>query len=335
MLAQPPTLIADIGGTNARFALVGPGGAALGNPVAVAVANYRDFETALRDAVLPALEQRPRSAALAVAAVIDGDRAHLTNGTWTIEPRRLVLAHGLDQVCLLNDFEALALSVPHLRDEMLLPIGGGICLSGAPKLVIGAGTGLGVAALVSVEGRWLPMATEAGHVDFGPTDRRDFEIWPHLLRSGGDRISAEMLLSGSGIERLYVAVARSGGAVDRSLSAPEIVDRAAARSDPAAAEAVDLFCGYLGRFAGSMALVFLARGGVYIGGGIAPRIAERLESGGFRTAFEDKHPFAAFVASIGTSLITHPEPALLGLARLVADPSRYLIDLAKRTWHKE
>ncbi len=335
MLAQHPTLIADIGGTNARFAVIGGDGAALGDPITVAVADFRDFDSALRDAVLPALGYRPRSAVLAVAAVIDGDRAQLTNGSWTIEPRRLIGAYGFEAVRLLNDFEALALSVPHLADDALLPIGGGISRSDAPKLAIGAGTGLGVAALIPIEGRWLPMATEAGHADFGPVDRRDFEIWPHLLRSGGDRISAEMLLSGPGIERLYVAVARSGGAVDRSLSAPEIVDRAAARSDPAAAEAVDLFCGYLGRFAGSMALVFLARGGVYVGGGIAPRLAERMDSGGFRKAFEDKHPFTAFVASIGTSLITHPEPALFGLARFVTDPSRYLMDLSRWTWRKE
>jgi glucokinase len=335
MLIRPPTLIADIGGTNARFVLIGADGTALRNPISIAVSDFGDFDSALRDAVLPELGQRPRSAALAIAAVIDGDRAHLTNSSWTIEPRRMIGTHGLDEVCLLNDLEALALSVPHLGDDMLLPIGGGISQSGAPKLAIGAGTGLGVAALIPIDGRWLPMATESGHVDFGPVDRRDFEIWPQLLRSGGDRISAEMLLSGSGIERLYMAVARSGGAVDRSLSAPEIVDRATARSDPAAAEAVDLFCSYLGRFAGNMALIFLARGGVYVGGGIAPRIAERMESGGFRKAFEDKHPFAAFVGSIGTSLITHPEPALLGLTRFVTDPSRYIIDTSKRTWRKE
>jgi glucokinase len=334
MPARPPTIVADIGGTNARFALIGADGVALGDPITIAVSDFADFDSALGDAVLPAFGHRPRSAALAVAAVIDGDRAQLTNGSWTIEPRRLVEAYGFDEVRLLNDFEALALAVPHLADDVLLPIGGGISRSDAPKLVIGAGTGLGVAALIPVEGRWLPMATEAGHTDFGPVDRRDFEIWPHLLRSGGERVSAEMLLSGPGIERLYVAVARSGRAVDRSLSAPEIVDRAAARSDPAAAEAVDLFCSYLGRFAGSMALVFLPRGGVYVGGGIAPRLAEQLESGGFRKAFEDKHPFTAFVASIGTSLITHPEPALLGLTRLVTDPSRYLLDLSKRTWRK-
>jgi len=327
-----PTLIADIGGTNARFAIVDSGRLA-GEPLRISTSGHPDIETALTGTILPALGRTPRSAVFALAAAIEGDRVQLTNGDWVIDPARLIEELRLDEVSLFNDFEALALSLPHLAERDAIPIGGGISRPDAIKLVIGAGTGLGVAAMIPVGSRWLPVATEGGHVDFGPVDRRDFEIWPHLIGAGG-RISAEMLMSGEGIERLYLGVSRANGTEAASLSAAEIVDRAGARSDEAAVETIDLFCAYLGRFAGSMALTFLARGGVLIGGGIAPRIAGQIAAGRFRRAFEDKHPFTALVGSIGTSLIVHPEPALLGLAAWVADPGLYLVDLSKRTWRR-
>jgi glucokinase len=331
-MASGPTLVADIGGTNARFALVGSDGR-LGRDVSIATSDFDDITMALDRGVLPALGEQPRAAVLALAAPIEGDQATLTNGQWTIEPKQLMAAFDLEEIALLNDFEALALSVPFLDDDMLMSIGGGLAQPDAPKLIIGPGTGLGVAALVPVEGRWLPIATEGGHTDFGPVDRRDFEIWPNLFGADG-RISAEMLLSGPGIERLYVGVTRTNGGMANPLPAPEIVNRAVAGTDADAVETIELFCSYLGRFAGSMSLLFLARGGVYIGGGIAPRIAEQLQTGRFRQTFEDKHPFNALVGSIATSLIIEPEPALLGLARFVADPSRFIVDLTKRTWRK-
>ena len=329
---KSPTLIADIGGTNARFAVANADGS-VGRSVHFPIAGHDDLGAALTNVVLPQLPATPSSAVIAIAGEIDGDGARLTNGHWVIEPLRLLEEFGLDEIWLLNDLEALALSLPHLGDNGLAPIGGGLNQDESPKVVIGAGTGLGVASLIPVAGRWLPIPTEGGHIDFGPADRRDYEIWPHLRGADG-RISAEMILSGAGIERLYVAVSRTNGRTDESCVAADIVSRANDRSDDTAVETINRYSAYFGRFAGSLALVFLARGGVYIGGGIAPRIATQIQTGPFRRCFEDKQPFSALVGSIATSLILDSEPALLGLAKLVADPDRFLIDHSKRRWRR-
>jgi glucokinase len=321
---RPPVLVADIGGTNARFALAA-GDGTLSAPVRLAVAEHESLEAALQRSVLPQFAEPPQSAMIAVAAVIDKERTQLTNAPWVIEPAKLIDVFGLGEIALLNDFEALSLSLPYLSGADLATVGDGIRLANEPKLVVGAGTGLGVAALVPVDGRWLPIDTECGHIDFGPIDRRDFELWPHLT-DDHSRVSAEMVLSGGGIERLYLAICRADGTASQSRAAAEIVELAERNSDPAAVETIERFAAYLGRLAGSLALVFLARGGVYVGGGIAPRIRRFIEHGGFRQAFVDKWPFESLVASIATSIIIEPDPALRGLAAFVRDPDMFATD---------
>lgn len=327
-----PVLVADIGGTNSRFALVDSDGR-LGAPVRVEVADHETLADALRTEALPALGAAPRSAMMALAAVIEGDRPKLTNAPWVIDPKHLMTEFGWDQVTLLNDFEALSLSLPYLAEGDVAPIGGGTHQPLDTKLVVGPGTGLGVAALIPVDGRWLPISTEAGHADIGPIDRRDFEIWPHIAPAA-DRISGETLISGPGIERLYRAIARANGTEPAPRPASEIVALADARDDTAAVETMERFVTYLGRFAGNYALIFLARGGIYLGGGIAPRIQRHLARGGFRRAFENKRPFGSLLESTATSVITEPEPALSGLAALVRDPAQFAIDLSSRRWRR-
>ena len=328
---SPPVLIADIGGTNARFALVDAAGN-LSRPVHCPVDDYPSLEHSLTERVLPAFGTAPRSAAMAVAAALDGDKIPLTNAPWIIEPPNLIASLGFDEVQLFNDFEAQALALPQFSSTDFAPIGGGVGEPNQPKLVVGAGTGLGVSALMPFEGRLLPVGTEGGHITFGPIDQRDFEVWPAL--AGGGRITAERIVSGPGIERLYRAIAKTDGADRGSLSAADIADLAERGSDPIAVETIERFTTYLGRFAGDMALVFLARGGVYIGGGIAPKLRRFFEEGGFRRAFEDKQPFGSLVASIPTSIVIAPEPALLGLASFVRDPDRFAIDLSSRSWRR-
>lgn len=329
-LVPLPALIADIGGTNARFATVDSNGA-LSETVAFPVADHTDLGQALTGRVMPALFGRPQSAVLALAATIQGDRAELTNGPWTIEPRQLIDHFGLSEVVLLNDFEALAMALPNLPEDATLPIGAGRRVASEPKLVIGAGTGLGAAALVRSGTQWLPLPSEGGHVEFGPVTSGDAAIWEHIRRSD-ERISAEAILSGAGIERLYRALADGAGLAAEPLVSADIVTRGIAAHDTTAGDTLGLFTAYLGRYAGDLALIYLARGGVYVAGGIAPRMSEIFTKGPFREAFVDKPPFQALMTSIPTWLITHPAPALLGLTDFINRPSGYAIDLTGRHW---
>jgi glucokinase len=323
-----PALIADIGGTNARFALLREDGS-FGDSLSFQLADDPDFINAVAERVLPALDAKPRSALLALAGIVGGERIKITNGIWEIEPRRLKEAIGLDEILLINDFEALALALPALTGDSLLALGDGEMTPHAPKLVIGPGTGLGIAALMPLGERWVPVATEGGHMNLGPASQREFEIWPHLVPEGR-RVQVESVISGPGIENLYRAVAIAGGVTPEGFSAADVVG-AAAEGDPIAGEALDIFTACLGRLSGDMVLLFLARS-VFVAGGIPTRIIDRLQAGHFRRAFVDKAPYRDILESIGTAVITHPEPAFLGAAEFVRHPERYAMDLRGRRW---
>lgn len=324
-----PSLIADIGGTNARFALLGDDGT-LSETLTFPLAEGSDFVAAVAERVIPAFGTRPRSAMLALAGIIEGESVKITNGNWNIEPRRLKEMVGLEEVVLINDFEALALALPAFTDDDLVPIGGGSFAPDEAKLVIGPGTGLGIAALIPAGDRWLPVATEGGHMDFGPAHPREFEIWPFLSPTGA-RVQVETVLSGPGLENLYRAITTVEGVTAPPLKAADVVARAGA-GDGAASEALDIFAGCLGRLAGDMTLLYLSRGGVFVAGGIPPRMVDRFTNGIFRSAFVDKAPFHDVLDAIATALVMHKAPAFLGAAELIRDPSRFAIDLSKRHW---
>ena len=324
-----PALIADIGGTNARIAWIDRHGLT-SDPVIFQIADYPSFDDAIADRVLPFAPESPKSMVLALAANINGEEAKLTRGHWTFAPRSLIGAYDLREVILLNDFEALALSLPSLPADGVRALGPPGAGDVGPKLAVGAGTGLGIAALIPVGDAWLPVRSEGGHVDFGPSSERDYELWPHLS-DDGTRIDAESVLAGTGIERLYAAIMSCEGKPTISMSVGEIV-AAAAGADAAAAEAIRLFTRHLGRYAGDLALLFLARGGVYVGGGVVGRLERLFDSEVFRTSFVDKAPFGSMLGSIPTSLITHPTPAFIGISALIADPKRFLLDLSDRHW---
>lgn len=310
-----PWLVADIGGTNARFGLVTSPGAP---PSSVAVLAGAGYAT-LPEAVAAYLAEhaggvRPGAACLAVAGPIDGDHYRLTNSPWAGSVRDL----GVPYAVLLNDFEALAVSLPHLTGGDLVSLGGPEPGHGV-KAVLGPGTGLGVGGLVPGDCGWTPIPGEGGHVTVPVVERREREIVRVLQSQGLPYVVAEHVLSGPGLVRLHRALAQVNGVAAPELGASDIVARL---DDPLCAETIEVFCGLLGSFAGNVALTLGARGGVYLGGGVLPRIVERVCAGDFRARFTANPDMADYLAAIGTVLIVAPQPALTGAAAWLAQRAR-------------
>jgi glucokinase len=266
----------------------------------------------------------------AVAGPIGEEQTRLTNCPWVVVPKRLMEAFDLEHIILFNDFEALALALPGLGKDDVVPVGGLLPPADGTKVVIGPGTGLGAAGLVHAAHVWVPVPGEGGHIDLAPVTDRDRAIWPHIERRG-DRVTGEMLVSGSGMLRLYRAICAADG-VAPAWTTPAEVTSAAESGEPTATETLDLFAVHLGRIAGNLALAFLARGGVYLAGGIAPRIAGVLARGGFRAAFEDKYPHEDLMKGMATAIVTHDRPALAGLVDFARTPTRFGVHLEGRHW---
>ncbi|TBW39245.1 glucokinase [Siculibacillus lacustris] len=335
-----PVLVADIGGTNARFALIETPADDYRLLPQIATASAAGVAEAIRRAAFATPGPRPKTAIMAIAGPITGDRVPLTNCPWVIEPKRLIAEFGFDSVVLINDFEAQALALPHLGPADVVTLGGGSVRPDATKAVVGPGTGLGVGILVHSEGRWIPVPGEGGHVTLAPESAREAAIWPHLVAVPDDgvppalsrpRITGESVLSGQGLENLHRAILACDGRPPADLTAAEI-SRAAGAGDAAAIEAFHLFAAGLGRLAGDLALTVLPRGGVYIGGGISPKNLPFLTDGIFRAAFEAKAPHRARLAEIATAVVVHSHPAMVGLAGWARHPDRFVVDLDGRHW---
>jgi len=311
-----PELIADIGGTNARFALRRPGRA----PVRFRSLPTRDYprlaEAARTYLALAAPDEPPRRAAIAVASPVTGDRVRLTNRDWSFSRAALRRALGLDSLTVINDFVAIAHAVPRLRAADWTGVGGGPGDRRAPIALIGPGTGLGVALLVPDGGRYIPVATEGGHVTLAAADSEEAAIVAELSKRFS-HVSAERVLSGPGLVNLYRAVAALRGRPAPLADPAAITEAALDGSDAVAAATLEAFCGFLGGAAGDLALTTGARGGVYIAGGIVPRFAHRLARTSFRRRFEAKGRFRSWLAPIPVRVITREQPALLGLCRLL------------------
>lgn len=329
-----PVLIGDIGGTNARFAILVDTYAAPKEFPTVRTADFATIDEAIQEAILDKTSILPLSAVLAVAGPVDGDEIELTNCDWVVKPKQMFETLGLQEVLVLNDFEAQALAVVALGAEHLEKIGGGEAEEGMGRVVLGPGTGLGVAGLVRSRNIWIPVPGEGGHVDIGPRSPRDFEVFPHIERIEG-RISAEQILCGRGLVNLYRAVAAADDAQPRFTTPAEITTAALDASDAVAMEALDIFVTCLGRLAGDLALVFMSRGGVYLTGGIAQKIIPALKSGLFRAAFEDKAPHSAMVRDMPVYVITHPLAALTGLAAYASTPESFGVETTDRHWIKD
>ncbi|MEH3144097.1 MAG: glucokinase [Methylobacterium frigidaeris] len=324
-----PVLLGDIGGTNARFAVQeGPES----EPVVLdheRTADHPDPSAAIRAALAKGGgTAAPRSAILAVAARVDGPAVQLTNAHWVIEGERIGRDLGLARCTIVNDYVPVAAGAAGLDPagadrSVLEPIGSPCAPGRGARLVLGPGTGFGAAALVPYGRQLAIVSTEAGHTDLGPCDEEEAAFWPGIARIE-DRVTVEALLSGPGLVRLHAALRRAQGGPEETDPA-EITARGL-DGEPLARAALERFATLLGRVCGNLALTFLATGGVYIGGGIAPRILPVLQAGGFRRAFEAKAPFRAMMEEIPTCVITIADPAFSGLSALAREPERFAYD---------
>ncbi|MFB4295659.1 glucokinase [Actinomadura sp. NTSP31] len=314
-------LVADVGGTNARFALVdGPDGA----PYRVESLPTREH-AGLAEAAAAYLDRyapgvRPSAACLAVAGPVANGTYHLTNAGWPKgTPREVGDRLGIPHLEIINDFEALALALPRLGPDDVVPIGpASPRTEAAPLAVVGPGTGLGVAGLVPTPAGWVPLPGEGGQVDVPAATDRELEV-VRLLRAEYGASRAESLLSGSGLAAIHRYLALLDGVRAEPLDPARIC---AHDGDPRCAETLGMFCALLGSLAGNVALTLGARGGVYLGGGILPRIAGALAASDFRARFEAKPPVEDYMRPIPTALIVHPRPALAGAAaRLAQNPA--------------
>jgi glucokinase len=324
--APTPWLLADIGGTNARFGWVGAAGgpveyvrtlptSAHAGPAEAAAAYLAGLRGEL-GAALPA----PRAAAIAVATAVTGDLVSYTNGPWRFSRAALPAALGVGVVRVLNDFEALALALPGLRPGQFRAQGAAPRPEGV-LAVVGPGTGLGVGAAVATPAGWMALPGEGGHATLAATDDEEARLLAQVRREFA-HVSAERLLSGIGLPLLYRAVCALAGAPGTALTAPQILDQGLAGSDALARRTLEHFCALLGSFCGSVALVYGARGGLYIGGGIVPRLGDFFFASRFRAQFEAKGRFRDYLAAVPTAVITDTLVALQGTAAALAAPAR-------------
>ncbi len=328
MIATEPVpaaaLVADIGGTWARFALAGRQADA--TPILQAEARVRVTEhasvidaarhyVAQLETTLPA----PTRAAFAVAGRVDGDSAVMTNHPWRIVGNECRQALGLSDVRLLNDFTAQALSLPHLSAADRHPLGEPTPtpLQGPEWTcaILGPGTGLGVGALLRRSAAPFALASEGGHAAFAPKTARQRALLEQLA-TRFPRVSYERLVSGGGLSNLHWAIARQSGIASPEPLAPERVTERARAGDALALEAIDVFGEVFGAFAGDLVLTFGAWDGVYLSGGLVPLLLDELRAGPFRQAFEAKGRFSEAMARVPVQAVLHAQPGLLGAAAL-------------------
>lgn len=306
-------LVADLGGTHARFAVADSEGR-LGSPSAFeAVAHASPAEAARAYLDAAGLNETPLEAVFAVAAPVYGDEVRFTNSAWSFSIAALREELGLSRLRVINDFEAVAWALPKLEPGDLRKICGGEPARDAPCGAIGPGTGLGVAGLAPAGDGWVAIRSEGGHSSFAPQDDLDMEVWRILQRRFG-HVSDERLASGPGLANLHRAIAEIRGEPAAALRPEEVADRGISGADPVCVEAVRRFTAALGSAAGDLALTLGARGGIYIGGGVAPRLWGGFDAGLFRERFVGKGRLRRYLEPIPAYLIEHAQPALLGAA---------------------
>jgi glucokinase len=310
-----PRLIADIGGTNARFALLE--GRTWRDEKVLACADYPDIvsavESYLASVGAAAGPARPIEGALAMAGPITGDIFRMTNHAWQFSAARTRAALGWRRFIMVNDFTALAMAIRHLPPEELEQIGGGQAVPGTPLALLGPGTGLGVSGLIPAGEDWIALQGEGGHVTLSVMNEREGAVLQQLQQRF-THVSAERVLCGPGLVNLYDAVCALEGVVPKVLTPPEITRRAREGSCRLCLEALSMFCAMLGTLAGNLVLTLGAVGGCYIGGGIVPGLGSFFTSSHFRDRFEDKGRFTDYLSRVPTYVIRSKLPAFVGLA---------------------
>lgn len=317
----------DIGGTKTllRLAECGEGRCETLEERRYENRDFTDFRSVLDD-FLGGQGAAPEAACFACAAPVAGRSVRLTNLDWTLDADHIARGFDIPRVELINDFQALALAIDALGAADLAVLQPGNPVARAPRVVLGAGTGLGAAWLVWSGAAWLPVATEAGHMDFAPAGELQMNLARRLAAKFG-HVSWERLLSGPGLAEIFAFVDEELGDVPLGLGrlapgedpAARITEMALGRRHPGAEEALELFQALYGAFAGNLALAGLTRGGVYLAGGIAPRILERLREGPFLEAFRAKGRFAGLMAEIPVMVVTNPRAGLIGATLAAAE----------------
>jgi glucokinase len=317
------TLLADLGGTNVRFALAGDDTAA---PLVMdSIRRYRvkDFAS-LADAARQYFADTGRAATQAVIAaagrIAGGETVKVTNNPWAIVAHALQAELGMHSVRLVNDFAAQSMSVPLLAADALSPVGGlpAPALGGAQPqtfVVMGPGTGLGVAGLLWRDGQWIVLESEGGHAGFAAHTTEDVEIL-HRLNARFGRVSNERMICGNGLVNLYLALADIADQPAEEYTPEDITARAEDGSDPLCVRTVETLAGIFGSVAGDLVLCLGGWDGVYLTGGVLPFLLPWLHRGGFRERFEAKGRFRETMERVPTLAIVHPEPGLLGAAAI-------------------
>lgn len=322
-------LIADIGGTNARFALapikqfetadtLTLSEQELIAPSALNGAEYSSILEAIESYLDSIADDypRPEHAVMAIACPTDKDQVTMTNHTWSFSVSELKASLGLVSLKFINDYNAMANAIPHMDGDDLVKVGGGVAVKGMPIAVTGPGTGLGLAALAFSEQGPITLETEGGHAHFAATTDTEIDILKYLLTKYS-RVSNERLISGMGLENIYQGLCNAKGQTVVELTAPEISNAALEKTDSVAEEALASFCAITGSYAGDVALTIGAKGGVYITGGIVPRFIEYFKDSQFRARFESKARMSSFVETIPTYVVMAKQPGLLGSAAVL------------------
>jgi glucokinase len=308
-------LVADIGGTHARFGLLEPGAARPSRERVLACADFPGPAAAIRSYLVLEGEPVVREAALAVAGPVTQDRVDFMNRAWSFSIETTRVSLGLDRLVVVNDFTALALALPVLEPDERRQVGGGAPVPDMPIALLGAGTGLGVSGLLPSPTGWIPIAGEGGHTAFSPANAREAAVLVRLWERF-DHVSTERLVQGAGFVLLYETLCALDGATPRELRPEDVTRDALAGTDAHCVETLDMFCGILGSAAANLAVTLGARGGVYVGGGIVPALGAAFDRSSFRARFEAKGRYRDYVSAMPTYVITATHPGLRGVARV-------------------
>ncbi|MET0606074.1 MAG: glucokinase [Beijerinckiaceae bacterium] len=314
-----PLLLADIGGTNCRVGLLATPDAEPARLGRLQTQAFGPIENAIADLVERSKGPRPRAALVAAAGPVTGTRVEITNAAQEFDAGALGVRLELASSAIINDFVAQAAAIPRLKPHDSIALQSGAADPRGARLAIGPGTGFGVGFIVRGGDGLAVIASEGGHAGLGPESEAEQRLWPHLERVEG-RITIESVVSGAGLSRLDQAIGLAEGAQPERRSPSIVVDLTLSRQDARAAAAVELFLALLARAAGDLALTAKATGGVFICGGIAPRLVPLINPQRFCAAFADRAPMQRMLAGMPVMIVTAEEPAFLGLAEL-ADPS--------------
>lgn len=312
-----PRLVGDIGGTNARFAWIDVPGAPLGDVATYPAADYATLQDAMRKYLADHAKPTPRCCSIGIANPVTGDKIQMTNHHWSFSIAEVQHRLGFERFVVINDFTALALSLPGMDPKDLRQVGPGEPVEHAPIGLIGPGTGLGVSGLLPASNGpgYVALNGEGGHVTLAATDAREEAVIAALRRRFGHP-SAERALSGPGLVNLHAALCDIEGAPAAEMTAAQITGAAMAGSDRLCNDTVDVFFSLLGTVAGNLAITLGSRGGLYIGGGIVARMGERIDRSSFREKFEAKGRFKGYLSAIPTYVVqAGTSPALVGAAR--------------------